>query len=47
MLTYDKTPPPYWWAPQPKSRRGKPTRPKRNPGYGTPWPCDRTRPGDK
>src|SRR5690606_7078903 len=38
--------PPYWWRPQKRTRRGHPTRSRRNPRR-PPWPEDWTRPGDR
>jgi hypothetical protein len=47
MITYDtKLETPYWWTPQKRSRRGHPTRPRRNP-RGMPWPCEFCRPGER
>lgn len=46
MITYDREPEPYWWAPEKRTRRGHRRRPRRNPNC-PPWPVDLTRPGER
>ena len=46
MNVYVVQPPPYWWWPNRRNRRGHPTRPRRNP-FGTPWPHEYCRPGER
>lgn len=46
MNVYTEQPPPYWWLPQKRTRRGHATRPRRNPRR-PPWPVDCNRPGTR
>ena len=46
MNVYVAPTPPYWWAPNPRNRRGHPTRPRRNP-WVEPRPAENCRPGER